>query len=599
MWKVTEILLKECTYVTIENITQPDNEKEYIIYVRKSTDEQWKQIQSIEDQLRLCKEYAEKNNIKIQKRDNSFETDLEKLDWFTEINSKDLLDFANKYFVIIEKKSAKTAYKRPKRRKIIEWIKQWKIKWILSYHPDRQARNLLEAGELIDLLDNKMVSLKYTSLYFEDTTTNKMILWVLFVLAKHYSDKLSDDVTRWIISQLIKWQRKWVHKFGYYIDKNGFYRPDPLYFEIVKEAFNMRLRWEPIKNIKEYLLKHNLKKRKETPEWKMIYLKDSWFKVDTILKDTFYCWLYKYSDKEWNNYFIDLRIIPWIDFERMISEEQFYKINPEKMYWKDSNKKGNNIFSHKFFITEDNMNCSSYYTSKWTKSWEKYINKWWKLGLDDWIDEIKVHFRIPKKSKIYKLRQEKDKKNDFSLKELENHIILPALSLLDIDKLYNYIEKIYKSEIFKHIINEKNKKIEALRLNKNKFIHKIKELRESLNNSNLPEEEKNKTNQKIKLYQESIHLIDKNIVEEEILWGKKLLSYEDFLNNMKKLLSNYPKLKVKSKKLVLENIFEKLIVTEEWIWIFCKKNFTPFFKNKIQDNLIIFKDIPKKQNKKK
>jgi hypothetical protein len=32
-------------------------------------------------------------------------------------------------------------------------IEQWKVKWLLSYSPDRQARNVVEWGMLINYVD--------------------------------------------------------------------------------------------------------------------------------------------------------------------------------------------------------------------------------------------------------------------------------------------------------------------------------------------------------------------------------------------------------------------------------------------------------------
>ena len=46
-------------------------------------------------------------------------------------------------------------------------IEKGEIKGLLSYSPDRQARNIVEGGELIDLVDKEKVDLKYTNFHFE------------------------------------------------------------------------------------------------------------------------------------------------------------------------------------------------------------------------------------------------------------------------------------------------------------------------------------------------------------------------------------------------------------------------------------------------
>ena len=175
---------------------------EYIIYVRKSTDETSEhQKQSIPDQIVKCIEFAKNNWLIIASKPNDFSGFETEKDIKLEHNEKDEINreiykkYSN-FFIVRERESAKEPYKRPKWRKIIEWIKQWKIKWILSYSPDRQARNLLEAGELIDLVDKWLIDLKYTTFHFEPNASWKMMLWIWFVFSKQYSDKLSEDITR-------------------------------------------------------------------------------------------------------------------------------------------------------------------------------------------------------------------------------------------------------------------------------------------------------------------------------------------------------------------------------------------------------------------
>ena len=41
----------------------------YVIYARKSTDEEGKQVHSVEDQVAVCLEFANKNDINIRKED--------------------------------------------------------------------------------------------------------------------------------------------------------------------------------------------------------------------------------------------------------------------------------------------------------------------------------------------------------------------------------------------------------------------------------------------------------------------------------------------------------------------------------------------------
>ncbi len=230
----------------------------YIIYVRKSTDEHSEhQKQSIPDQIIKCIQYAENNWLIIASKPSNFSDFETENDIKLEQNEKDEInrEIYKKYsnlFIVRERESAKEPFKRPKWRKIIERIKKWKIKWIISYSPDRQARNLLEAWELIDLVDKWLVNLKYTNFHFESNAAWKMMLWIWFVFSKQYSDKLSEDVTRWTLSKLEKWKALWIYKWGYKINEEGFHEPDPSNFKLLRRAFHMKI-YEDKTN--EYIVK--------------------------------------------------------------------------------------------------------------------------------------------------------------------------------------------------------------------------------------------------------------------------------------------------------------------------------------------------------
>jgi len=140
----------------------------YAVYVRKSTDESDKQIRSLQDQIAECKDFAEKNAIKIYKDD-----------------------------IIDEAESAKEHDNRKSLDKLINDLKSGKYGGVLAWHPDRLARNMKEEGEIIDLVDKNIIrDLKFVSLNFQNDTSGKMLLSITFVLSKEYSDKLSNNVSR-------------------------------------------------------------------------------------------------------------------------------------------------------------------------------------------------------------------------------------------------------------------------------------------------------------------------------------------------------------------------------------------------------------------
>ena len=107
-----------------DNDNQVDIKKlRYVLYARKSTDDAKRQIRSIPDQIDECRELAARLGIKI-------------VDTFR------------------EEKSAKRPGIRPVFSQLIEDVKGGKYDAILAWNPDRLARNMLEAGMLIDLADN-------------------------------------------------------------------------------------------------------------------------------------------------------------------------------------------------------------------------------------------------------------------------------------------------------------------------------------------------------------------------------------------------------------------------------------------------------------
>jgi len=95
----------------------------YVLYARKSTEDEGSQVNSIDDQVRSCLEYAENNGLHIVK-------------------------------IIKEEKSTK---KYNNRTHFIEMLKGFPTQYegLLSYHPDRIARNMRDAGIIIDMLKSR------------------------------------------------------------------------------------------------------------------------------------------------------------------------------------------------------------------------------------------------------------------------------------------------------------------------------------------------------------------------------------------------------------------------------------------------------------
>ena len=137
----------------------------YYIYVRKSTDVEDKQVLSVEAQIVELRKYAADNNMQI-------------------------------VGVIVEKQSAKTPG-RKKFNTMMSNIEAGEANGILSWHPDRLARNSVDGGHIIYLLDqSRLVALKFPTFWFENTSQGKFMLSMAFSQSKYYVDNLSENTKR-------------------------------------------------------------------------------------------------------------------------------------------------------------------------------------------------------------------------------------------------------------------------------------------------------------------------------------------------------------------------------------------------------------------
>ena len=67
----------------------------------------------------------------------------------------------------------------------------------MAWHPDRLARNALDGGQIIHLLDTgKLTSLRFPTYTFENTSQGKFMLAIMFGQSKYYVDSLSENIRR-------------------------------------------------------------------------------------------------------------------------------------------------------------------------------------------------------------------------------------------------------------------------------------------------------------------------------------------------------------------------------------------------------------------
>ncbi len=180
----------------------------YFLYARKSTEDEERQVMSIETQLFELVEFAKKENIEITEQ-------------------------------FVESKSAKTPG-REIFNKMIEKIHASKEPiGILAWHPDRLARNSVDGGQIIYLIDIKKIgALRFPTFWFEPTPQGLFMLQVAFGQSKYYSDNLSENVKRGIRQKLRRGEWPGRAPFGYINNlKNHTIEPDPVKAKIVKRMF--------------------------------------------------------------------------------------------------------------------------------------------------------------------------------------------------------------------------------------------------------------------------------------------------------------------------------------------------------------------------
>jgi len=139
--------------------------QKFFLYARKSTDVEDKQVRSIEDQIAELRAFAKNESLEITE-------------------------------VFIEKQSAKIPG-RPIFNEMITRIENGEANGILAWHPDRLARNSVDGGKIIYLLDcGHLQFLKFPTFWFENTSQGKFMLNIAFGQSKYYVDNLSENTKR-------------------------------------------------------------------------------------------------------------------------------------------------------------------------------------------------------------------------------------------------------------------------------------------------------------------------------------------------------------------------------------------------------------------
>ena len=159
----------------------------FFLYVRKSTDVEDKQILSIEAQLTELREYAKRENLFVVEE-------------------------------FIEKQSAKIPG-RPIFNLMMDKLEKEEASGIVSWHPDRLARNSIDGGKIVYLIDRgKIKALKFPQFWFEPTPQGKFMLTIAFGQSKYFVDSLSENTKRGLRQKVRRGEMPGVAPLGYIND---------------------------------------------------------------------------------------------------------------------------------------------------------------------------------------------------------------------------------------------------------------------------------------------------------------------------------------------------------------------------------------------
>jgi len=143
------------------------------IYARKSSEDSRRQIQSIEDQVKTMSAICERRSVEVNK-------------------------------IIRESKSAKTPKARPKFNELLEMVKKGEINCLACWKLDRLARNMVDGGQIIQLLQEGKIKQIITSDRICLPDDNAILMAVEFGMSNQFIRDLSKNVKRGIKSKVEK-----------------------------------------------------------------------------------------------------------------------------------------------------------------------------------------------------------------------------------------------------------------------------------------------------------------------------------------------------------------------------------------------------------
>ena len=230
----------------------------YFLYIRKSTDEDDRQVLSLEAQETELKEFALRENL----------------------------------FIAATFRESQTAKEpgRPIFNDMLKRMERGEAEGILAWHPDRLARNSIDGGRIIFLIDTgKIRSLKSPTFWFEPTPQGKFMLNIAFGQSKYFVDNLSENTKRGLRQKLRRGELPGYAPLGYLNDllKHTIYK-DPERFRLVRKLFELYATGNySLKDLRKLITSAGLLSRKGN----MLSVSN----IQSILSNSFYYGVFKYN----------------------------------------------------------------------------------------------------------------------------------------------------------------------------------------------------------------------------------------------------------------------------------------------------------------
>ena len=163
----------------------------YILYARKSTESEERQILSIDSQVKEMLQLAERDNLEI--------VDIRR-----------------------EAHSAKDSGQRPVFKELLEDVRRGRFNGILTWAPDRLSRNAGDLGSVVDLMDQKLLlQIRTYGQTFINSPNEKFLLMILCSQAKLENDNKSVNVKRGLRTRCEMGLRPGIPPTGYINEKRS------------------------------------------------------------------------------------------------------------------------------------------------------------------------------------------------------------------------------------------------------------------------------------------------------------------------------------------------------------------------------------------